>query len=261
MARGSVKIPAQELSELSKENEKWFEIYERHSNAPKTKAYRDQVKEFLKYKRHNRKPLQSFDKKDINNFIEMIDSMGFKAVSADSYISVINSFARILNEEDSATFPLSWLNGILTERKNKISNAESPGEVLSVDQLSLIKKFTQDQGNKIWEYIFNKLFREGIQLEKLQIDGKHEIDVDIDFINESTKYFQKITTYLKEKGVYTKTTIINSKHFKLSHKAYFLLCPFCKKEFENVDKNWILIRTEYDNEYRLVHAACKGVVK
>lgn len=261
MARGPARIPLEELGELSSENKKWFEIYENHTKAPGTKEYRDQVREFLEYKNHNRKPFPEFEKTDVSNFLEMLERAGFKAGGINTYVSVINACTKILHEEDSETFTLSWLDGLLTKRKKKEEESESPGEVLTVEQISLIKKYNREQGNEITRYIFDKLFRGGVQLEELQNIGKHDFEKDIDFINESTKYFRKITSYLIERKVYTETAIINSKHFKLSHQAYFYQCPFCKEEFENVNENWILVRTEYDAEYRLVHAACKGKLK
>jgi site-specific recombinase XerC len=260
MARGTAKISSDELGELSSENKKWFEVYENHAKAPKTKEYRDQVREFLEYKNHNRKSFQAFDQTDVSNFIEMLEHAGFQAGGINTYISAINACAKILHEEDSEAFTLSWLDGLRTKRKNK-EESESPGEVLTVEQISLIKKYNREQGNEITRYIFDNLFRGGVQLEELQNIGKHDFREDIDFINESAKYFRKITSYLIKSKVYTETAIINSKHFKLSHQAYFYQCPFCKEVFENVNQNWILLRTKYDTEYRLVHAACKGRLK
>ncbi len=255
MARSSVKIPPEELGELSPENIKWFEVYEKHANAPKTKEYRDKVRQFLEYKKHNQKPFSSFEQADVSNFIAMLEREGYKAGGTDPFISAISKFAEILRGEYPETFPPSFLSNISKSRKNEAG--ESSGEVLTLGQISLIKKYTLEQGDLFEKYIFEKLFREGVQLEKLQIMGENDFDGENDFIYKANLYFKKITQYLTKSGKYKKTTNINSEHFKQSHQAYFFLCPTCQKRIENVAENWVLMRTSFNDEYHLVHTACK----
>jgi hypothetical protein len=254
MARGPAKIPPEELRKLIPENKKWFEIYENHAKAPTTKEYRDKVRSFLEYKLHNQEAFSLLDRTDVSNFIAMLERVGFDAQSTDTFISAISGCAKILHKEYPDTFTSSWLDDLLPERKN--ADGKSTGKVLTLEQISLIKKYTFEQGNKVEQYIFNKLFCEGTKLEEIQGSEKEGFAEDVDFIDEANKYFSKITRYI-EKKTYKETARINSAHFKLSHQKYFFPCPFCQKKIENIAENWILVRTEYYDEYRLVHADCK----
>ena len=177
----------------------------------------------------------------------------------DSFISSISTCAKILHEEYPEIFTSSWLDSLLPKRKNE--EGDPTGEAFTLNQISLIKKYTLELGNDIEIFIFYKLFREGdTKLEDLQSGGKNDFVGDVNFIDEANKYFRKITRYLK-KETHKKTARINSAHFKLSHKAYFFYCPYCQLYIENVKENWILVQTDYYDEYRLVHAACKEKVK
>ncbi len=255
MAKSSVGIPPHLLGELSQENSKWFELYENHPQAPKTKSHRNKVRKFLEYKEHNQKPFYFFGQADVDNFIAMLKSAGYKGGGIDPFISAISKCAEILREEYPQTFPPSFLSSVSKSRKNEAR--ESSGEVLTLGQITLIKKYTLEQGDLYEKYIFEKLFRRGVQLEELQFMGKNDFDEDIDLIYRANQYFKKITQYLTDQGEYKKTTNINSEHFKQSHQAYFFLCPTCQERIENIDENWVLVRTKFDDEYRLVHAACK----
>jgi len=258
MAKSSVRIPPGLLGELSQENNKWFEFYEKHPNAPKTKSYRKKVRYFLEYKGHNQKPFYSFGEAEVNNFLDMLKSAGYNR-GIDTFISAISKCAKILREEYSDIFPPSFLSSISKSRKNEAS--ESSGEVLTLRQISLIKKYTLEQGDLYEKYIFENLFRRGVQLESLKVVEKIDFDEDVDFIYKANQYFKKLTSHLTEQGEYAKTTYLNSDHFKKSHQAYFFPCPFCQGRIENIAENWILVRIEFDDEYRLVHAACKDNLK
>jgi hypothetical protein len=259
MAKSRVGISPDLLGELSQENSKWFEFYENHPKAPKSKSHRNKVRSFLSYKEHNQRPFYSFGNADVENFKAMLKRSDFKGGGIDPYISAISKCAKILREERPDIFPPSFLSNISKSRNNEAS--ESSGEVVTLKQISLIKKYTLEQGDLYEKYIFEKLFHQGIQLEELKTIGKEDFSRDVDLIYRANQYFKKITQYLIEKGEYARTKNINSEYFKLSHQAYFFLCPFCQERIENIAGNWILVRTEFDNEYRLVHAACKDKLK
>lgn len=259
MAKSDVEIPPDLLGELSPENSKWFELYENHRLAPKTKSHRNKVRKFLEYKEHNQKPFYLFGQAEVDNFVTMLKSVGYNTGGINPYISAISKCAYILREEYPKTFRPSFLSNVSKSRKNEAR--KSSGEILSLGQISLIKKYTLEQGDLHEKYIFEKLFSRGVQLEELKVIGRNDFDEDIDFIYKANQYFKKLTTYLTEQGGYAKTTNLNSDHFKKSHQAYFFLCPICQERIENTAENWILVRTELDNEYHLVHATCKDKLK
>ena len=73
-------------------------------------------------------------------------------------------------------------------------------------------------------------------------------------------YFTRVTKYLKKQRVYIDSRRkINSYDLTESHKAYFLQCPNCGKSFENIAKYWVLARADYQDEYSIVCAECRGV--
>ena len=112
---------------------------------------------------------------------------GTREEASTPYISAISKCAEILRAEYSDIFSSSFLSSISTLRKNEGSN--SSGEVLSIRQISMIKKYTLEQGDLYEKYIFEKLFRRGVQLEKLQIIGESDFDGDIDFIYKANQVF------------------------------------------------------------------------
>ena len=84
--------------------------------------------------------------------------------------------------------------------------------------------------------------------------GERELGVTIK--NVDNRYFKKLAEHLEKEGFPRK---INSKTIHRSHDAYFLICPTCGNKTENVETNWILVRTEFDDNYRLVCSKCKGI--
>lgn len=256
MAKRDVIIPPHFLGEVSEENKKWFKIYCDNPKAPKTQSYKDKVRKFLEYVKHNKKPLYEFEQADVEIFIEMLMDAGYGGGGIDQFICAISGCARILRKYDPVTFPPSFLSSISpTLRMNEES--KSSGDVLTLKQLSLIRKFTLEQDDRVDKFIFEALFRQGVQLEELQSIGKRDLDSSLDYKYKANQYFKKLTEYLKKHREYAKVKNVNAEHFKQSHQAYFFPCPICQKEFENIAENWVLVRTEFDSEYRLVHAACK----
>jgi hypothetical protein len=256
MPRGDGKIDPKELGELSPENNKWFEIYFNHSKAPKNKGYKNKVKSFLEYKEHNQKPLDLLVDDDVKNFIDMLKRSGFGINGINPYINAISACAKLLREE----YPISFSPLFLINISNLLSINEEikpSGEVLTLGQIDIIKKYTIEECDIYENYIFTRLFCEGVKLEELKISGKNYFSEEIDFDGKARKYFKKLTQQLKKHEKLDNITNINSEHLKKSHRAYYFLCPFCQKRFENIAENWILMRTEFNDEYRIIHALCK----
>lgn len=255
MAKKSIKIPESELGELSKENERWFNVYYNHPNAPKTEDYKNRVRDFLCFKKHNTKPFENFKLNDIENFKKMLKDSKYEN-GINQYVSAISSFAKFLRKNYPETFPRSFLVDVASLREK--GDSKPSGEVLSLTQISYIKKFNYEKADNYEKFIFEKLFNQGIQLEELQEIGNKELEDNINYISKANQYFIKITEYLKNQRVYPELKNINSDHFKKTHQANFLLCPNCQKETENIAENWVLVRTEFDKQYHLVCINCKG---
>ncbi len=228
MAKRGVRIPPDLLGEVCEENRKWIEIYENHPKASKIKNYKSKFTRFLRYIEHNQKPFYLFDQADVDKFIDMLIDSGYGGGGIDQFIHAISSCAQILRDEYHDQFPSSFLINVSKSLINEES--KSYGEVLNLKQLSLIKKFTLEKGDTFDQFVFEELFQKGVQLEELQSIGIRNSDTSINYKNKATKYFRKLTQYLQNQGEYFKAKNINSEHFKLSHEAYFFLCPICARE-------------------------------
>ena len=258
MARRKKEIPPEMLGEISQENAEWLIFYENHPKAPKTEHYRNYVREFLCYINHNQKSFTKFTENDADNFIGMLERVPFSGSGINNYIGAISGCARILREEKQDSFSPTFLINISKKRRKRQENECKPSsEYFTLRQISLIKKFTYEQCNDTDQFIFNELYYNGIQLVELQSIGKELLDSKIDYIHKANQYFLKITEHLKEMGEYFEENNINSEHFKQSHKDFFIRCPFCEQDVENISENWILVRTEFTDKYRIIHSPCK----
>jgi len=297
MAKGKAKIPLHLLGELSSENSKWFRAYEKSPKAPTTKSYRTKVERFLRYTKHNQKPFYTFIQDDVINFIEMLEKEGeYRGGGIDPYIGAISKCAEILRDEYPKKFSPFFLADISKLKKNEKSTPS--GQALTSTQISYIRKYNTEhaeQDDFYGEYIFEMIFQLGLQLEELQLYQPKDYDREkqcfisaggepipyqisvidsllirfldsakdisnkhVDFSSESRKYFKEVTAYLKGKDVYSEGRNINSEYLKQSHTAYFIPCPNCKKETENIEENWVLTKVESSDVYRLYCKTCKG---
>lgn len=258
MPRRGVTIPESELGELSKENGRWFDVYYSHPNAPKDKNYKNKVRKFLCFKKHNTKSFENFKLNDIEEFKKMLKDLNYEN-GINQYLSAISGFAEILRNDFPDKFPRSFLINVASLQEKRASKPS--GEVLSLTQISYIKKFNDEEADKYEKFVFEKLFNQGVQLEELQEVGNKELEGNINYISKANQYFINITEYLSKQKVYPESKNINSDHFKKTHQANFLLCPNCQKKTENIAENWVLVRTEFDKQYRLVCINCKGEKK
>lgn len=71
-------------------------------------------------------------------------------------------------------------------------------------------------------------------------------------------HLQKIEEYLKIKGVYNEKRQLRYLDISKTHEAYFIKCPNCGMEYENISSNWALAKVDFSNDYYLVCAKCKG---
>ena len=74
----------------------------------------------------------------------------------------------------------------------------------------------------------------------------------------SNKYLERITKNLIQEGNFYKDTNLNMFDIRETSKDFFLECPNCKRRLENVSRNWVLAKTDYDDDFRLVCCICKG---
>ena len=282
------KIPKEFLGEISEENQRWFDLYQ-------DKNYRSQIKRFLRYKEHNNKPFHLMTIDDIRKFADMLDNLEnpYKSNGFNNFIYGIAALAKTLREKQGKPFGKDFLVDITAPLVKPTKDTESPGEVLTLEQIRGIRKYNKEQKTIYEEYIFELLFQLGITiedinyckpkyqnnkenifdidgrkkfpynkkiatlLEKLTPESREELD-NKDFNNNYVSaYLQKATAFL-EREIKYKGKDISKNHMTKSHNAYILSCPNCERKIENIAKNWILVRAEIDDEYRLVCAECKG---
>lgn len=284
MARGKPTIPDEYLGEISDENSVWFEAYsENHPIGPTPKV---KVGKILRYKEINQISIQDFSLKEIREFKDMMEERTYKPSGIEPYIRNFSGFAKFLRENHKDEFPETFLLNIndvineLDEEKNALGTSDKS---LSPMQINLIRKYNKENGTVYDEYIFEVFFQLGIQGKELQLCQpkfqhpnkpcftpqkgnnifyntvistilKKIKEVDEDELAKKIRnvryYFEDVSEYVDGK--------VNATSLKASHLAYFLLCPSCKEKTENVEENWVLVRTEFDEGHRLYCVKCKG---
>ena len=287
MAGSDAKIPPKLLGKIHPKNKEWFNLYD--ENNALTASYKKNIKEFLKFTEHNNRRFNEFTLNDVEKYRDMlIETAEFTSNSAGDVISAVSGFKNWLID-NTKDFRPEFLYGILTLKPER-EDSKNPRETLGTEQIFWIKKYNQEQGTIYDTYIFELIFQLGINqnqlvlclpkyknLEKESFVYKDESEIpynskiaqllgETDDINEdklrhemtnvSRGYFKRMTAYFNEEYGFEKK--INATNVRKSHEVYFVPCPNCREKTEYIAKNWILLRAEFNDEYRLVCAKCKG---
>ena len=107
----------------------------------------------------------------------------------------------------------------------------------------------------------DKTIRYNEKINQLLDKVENVDELEMKMQNIDYHYFKKVTTYLKSiAGVWKKERSLNYSDILKSHEIYMIKCPNqnCGELSENFQKNWVLVKTEFDTEYRLVCSQCKG---
>lgn len=289
MPRIKSKLPPGLLSdEIEDNNKRWLEEFKVSPHCKEN--YYANIRNFLRYKNFKDRPICSISGDDVLQYIDVMLKTDFSPHTRNTLISELQVFKEFLIETHPLEFKdKQFLDNLQALRDNDIpTQDELDDEPLDLIQLSYIREYNAQ--NIEYELIFELFFQLGIKYRELKIclpknaikdessfmfNGKKiEYNAKIGVLIEKTagmelnwntytvlNYLEKITQVLRDKQVFDKNRNIGIRDLKESHKAFFFTCPACKKEYENTAENWVLARTEIDDEYHIVCAYCKGKTK
>jgi len=261
-------IPKDHLKEMAPKNKEWFEKYK-----TKTPSYYTNIQEFLEFCAYkNDKYISQLDKTDIDSYFKTLKEFHAKPPTIHGRYSALSDFRNFLHALDSYTFDEKYLSAILDYEQIEIKKPTIK-KALSLTQVKYVREYNHLSAKSVKdEYIFELFFQLGIR----EIDlvackfPKNKSAVVEEFIKKVPKgsikvgtinsYLQRITNHLKKIGLYDENgRLISSGDLTENHEAYCLQCPNCKISFENIPENWVLTRTESDQDFRLYCSHCKWV--
>ena len=274
------------LDEMEQTNKKWFEEFKAvHHEDP---GYYQTVEIFLRYSKFKGRTFDTFTTRpDIEDYILTMWERNYSPGRTDGVIAAISSFKNFLITNYS--FPQDFLFDILSLQVNEKSVSDS--SALNLSQLHYIRKYNSLDITD--EYIFEIYFQLGIDKKYLSIcipqnavienrcfrykdktitynericqllDRINNVnDLKMKMKNVDYHYFKKVTDYLIEQapGVWRKDRALCYSDVLKSHQRYIIRCPNpnCEELSENIQQNWVLVKTEFDAEYRLDCCWCKG---
>ena len=266
-------LPKHLRKEMAPHNKAWFEKFQNESKC--RKEFYPDVEEFLEFCAYNNdKDIKNIDGTDFNSYFTTLKKYTDSPYTINRRSSVLSSFGDFLRSEYPNIFPDKFFSDLPhNERTDK-----NPTDIksLSLEQLSYARKYNRRSVKVKDEYIFELFFQLGIDKNDLiacnfpktrntQVDEIIKRVPKGDVTNSTiNSYFSRVTKYLQKQGLYDKSrNNINSYDLAESHKAYFLQCPNCGMPFENIAKHWVLAKVKFDgadyqDEYRIVCAQCKG---
>jgi hypothetical protein len=269
---------------MEQSNKGWFEKFKAKTNH-KSKGYYQTVEKFLKFSKYKDKPFNTFTLTDIEDYVYVMWDNNYSAKRTDGVVAAISSFKNFLIKNYS--FPQDFLSNVLTLQVNESSVPDS--DPLTPLQLHYVREY--NERNIVDEFIFEIYFQLGVDKKDLEICVPQNVDrekrcfhsegkeikynekinqlmrkvEDVDGLETQVKsidyrYLKKATTHLKEAGVWKKERALNYSDILKSHEVYMLKCPnlSCGELTENLQQNWVLVKEEFDTEYRLVCSQCKG---
>lgn len=279
------KFPKELLADtIESNNQRWIDEFYRDKGL--TNSYYQSLKNFFRFIKFSNKPFSLFTLSDIYDYLEVMIENDYGVRRINGVLSFLASLKDFLIEKYPQTFSPHFLADI---SKIKIENPDKKYfdyKPLNLIQLSYAREFMQ-QDLRI-EYIFEIFYQLGIQKkqfnicslkyadqetmvfrhkdtiihynEKIQellskIGALNEFKVDYTMISF---YLNRLEEYLKSKGVYDQNKTLTYSDIQKTHERFFVSCPNCGRKNEMISKNWVLTKTNLDNEYFLVCSTCKG---
>jgi site-specific recombinase XerD len=273
------------LNEMEPTNKKWFEKFRAETHYTSL-GYYQTIENFLKYCEFKDKTLETFTTRpDIEDYILAMWENHYSSGRTDDVIATISSFRNFL--VNNCSFPQDFLSDILNLQVNEKSVPDSAP--LTLSQLYHIREY--NIRNITDKYIFEIYFQLGIDKKDLAICVPKNVDyekrcfyvkdkmirynekisqlisqvevneLEVKMQNIDYHYFKKVTAHLRNTArVWEKERALNYSDILESHKIFMIKCPnpSCEELLENVQQNWVLVKTEFDTEYRLVCCRCKG---
>lgn len=283
---GKPVFPKELLGEqIEQSNKKWLDEYKKETSL--TKGYYQKIENFFKFLDYQNMPFNKFSVADIEKYIGIMVDSDYSEDTINALPGALSGFKSFL----IGKYPNIFNNDFLLDLPSRYFDGDNPSDafVLSLNQINSIREF--NRLDIINEYIFEVFFQLGIKKKEISIchpnnrhkevscfksiDGKEikynaKISQLLDKLPESIEiklsdvkvnyYLSKVTEYLKLKTppIYLKERKLNYSDLIKSHHRYIITCPCCEQLTENIAPSWVLAKTEFESDFRLACAECKG---
>lgn len=283
--KGKAVFPKELLGDSMEENNaEWINEYRK--NTPYKEGYYQTLENFFKFKTYVKKPFNLFSISDVSEYIETMIENNFGTNRIDTVISTISSFKKFLTEKHPDVFSENLLKDLLDLKMGTLEKKYNDTQPLNLIQLNYAKEYIKF--NIRTEYIFEIFYQLNIKKQDFEICSpkyadkenmlfkkkdkiikyNHKIQELLDKIATEKKFkvtfamipyhLDKIERYLRINGVYEENRKLTYLDIAKTHESYFIKCPNCGKESENLSVNWTLAKIGLSDDYYLVCSMCKG---
>jgi hypothetical protein len=254
------------------------------------KSYEDSyIKLLLRSKINQNKPLNKYTTDDIYNHIDLLEKNNYASSSIRNFLAHMRSFAAFLKENFPDDFPSEYLDGLndipaditINNPKSKFIAFE-----LNIHQLDAIREYISDKRKT--QFIFELYFQLGIDKQDVPRYCKNNYNSkekafyeDGELLKECTPllaeiissmsdkdwfghignthyHLKKITDYLITKGLFADSENLTYSDIVKTRDRFFLQCPYCHRDVENIQENWVLVKAGENGSTRLCCVLCKG---
>lgn len=285
MPNNKASFPKELLNEFIEENnQNWINEYKTETNLDK--GYYQALENFFKFKKYEKKPFNLFTTTDVSDYIEIMIDNSYSENRIDAIISNISSFKKFVVEKHPEIFSAYHLKDLPNLKIGNPEKKYKDSQSLNLVQLNHIKEFIKSDIRT--EYIFEIFYQLNIQKRDIEVCSPKYADQQYksfkkrdkviryndkiqELLTKIEKYpkfkatytmvnyhFNKIEQYLKAKGVYDLDRKLNYLDISKTHESYFLKCPNCGSEYENISVNWVLAKVDFCDDFYIVCSKCKG---
>ncbi|HNW87373.1 MAG TPA: hypothetical protein PKJ47_10585 [Candidatus Limiplasma sp.] len=268
-------------------NQKWLDEY-RNDRKIAAPTFR-RIEIALQFKDIASKPFNMITNDDLRAYVDARKGFGYESNTTASVISHLSTFAEYLKGKYPEVFEKTFfidVNQVTPQRET-----QRPAQALNYIQISAIKRYVKSEPKLL--YFFELILQTSVNKDEIRyciprnsnsnsmefshkgrmickyndviqdIINRYENDTDL-YINtyDIATFLRRITEYLQELGVFSRSRDITFQDIRETQKKFFFTCPNCGRKLENHMSNWILAKTEYDDDldYHLFCKYCKGGV-
>jgi hypothetical protein len=280
------RVPEEFFSKPLEQNEIYFN--ELINNKKYNKQRKDMLYRFISFKDFSTKLINKITISDIINYIDLHEKYGYAPTSIINRITDIADYINFVKEKNELIFPPQIVNEINELEVYYRTKTNKKAKAFNSEQLKMIREYnkTDSKANYYFELLFqlDDIKKEDIDYctpkyldrEKwvfirpngtpIRINSKikelikktaDQKELEISY-NMGSRYLENITKNLKIRNCFYKESNLNIYDIRESSKNFFIVCPNCKNRLESDANNWVLAKTEHDDDYRLVCNVCKG---
>jgi hypothetical protein len=256
------------------------------------KSYKDTyIKKLLQSKRNDNKLLKHYSLDDIIYHIDLLEEFQYTEGAIESFLANIRVFVKYLKKTHPSDFPADFLEGLNDIKASEITfnnpKSKFDSRELTIHQLDAVRTFLLSQ-KKRWRFTFELYFQLGIdrqdtvKYKEKNYNPKKQAFYEkgillrkctpqlIDIISvmdskdwqtdedNAGKDLRKIGLHLVKIGLYPKGKNLTYSDIKKTRRKFFLKCPYCNEELENIKDNWVLVKVGDEGSIRLCCTICKG---